>query len=190
VRVFVIDKSTTRRRFLEARRSQTKKDKSVRDQAMGTHLLRLLIDLEISEDIMAFRPLDSEADPFLGEVSPLHFFPRVLGEELECVSVKSSDHFEKSEFGVMEPRGEAVAPSSVRAVLIPGVAFDRRGTRLGFGKGFYDRFLSKISPSVPRIGVAYSFQVSSEELPRDEWDESVDWIVSDAFVLNVTKGSN
>ena len=188
----MIDKNEARQNFLKLRQAQSKKEKAARDAALRPRLFKLLGDLEISEQIMAFRPLGSEADPFEGEVSvsPRHFFPRVVGEELECVRVTHRDHFETSQFGVLEPKGEAAEASSVQAVLVPGVAFDRRGTRLGFGKGFYDRFLKKISRSVPRIGVAYSFQLSSEVLPRDEWDESVDWIVSDAFTLNVMKGPN
>lgn len=62
-------------------------------------------------------------------------------------------------------------------LLIPGKKFDIYGTRHGRGAGWYDRFLSKVPASWLRIGVADKFNLSDSRLPKQKWDESVDWIL-------------
>lgn len=62
-------------------------------------------------------------------------------------------------------------------ILIPGTRFDIRGTRHGKGGGWYDRFLSKVPAGWLRIGIADKSQVSEIKLLRQEWDQSVDWII-------------
>ncbi len=72
---------------------------------------------------------------------------------------------------IREPRPDAVrcAPSSVGAWLIPGLAFTREGKRLGYGGGWYDRLLASVPTDVPKIGVAYDFQVV-DDLPTEPHD--------------------
>jgi len=73
-------------------------------------------------------------------------------------------------------------------VLIPGTRFDTHGTRYGKGGGWYDRFLSQIPIDWLRIGVADKSQISNTKLPRQKWDEPVEWlIVRDSFAWNVYK---
>ncbi|MCC6764810.1 MAG: 5-formyltetrahydrofolate cyclo-ligase [Deltaproteobacteria bacterium] len=68
--------------------------------------------------------------------------------------------------------------------IVPGVGFDRRGTRLGRGGGFYDRALADLraAGAITAIGLAYELQIV-EDLPRDAWDEAVDIVVSEARVV-------
>lgn len=80
-------------------------------------------------------------------------------------------------YGILEPRPEwpLVNPAAVDLVVVPGVAFDRTGGRLGYGGGYYDRLLPQVlaaNPGARLIGLAYSFQVV-EGLPRDPHDVPV-----------------
>jgi 5-formyltetrahydrofolate cyclo-ligase len=82
--------------------------------------------------------------------------------------------------GVWEPRRTAMRPWPVRGVdmvLVPGVAFDRRGLRLGHGHGYFDRFLARVPASVPTIGLAYRFQVL-RRLPTAAHDRAVQKVLS------------
>ncbi|HHZ12396.1 MAG: 5-formyltetrahydrofolate cyclo-ligase [Caldicoprobacterales bacterium] len=92
-----------------------------------------------------------------------------------------------SHFGLLEPIAEFVRqvdPKEIEVVLVPGLAFDRRGNRLGYGKGYYDRFLIKLSPRALKIGLAYSFQII-DEVPIDDFDIPLDIIVTEREIIVV-----
>jgi len=85
--------------------------------------------------------------------------------------------------GVQEPVGGVAAELPAPAVIVlPVVAWDRRGTRLGRGGGFYDRLLAAIDPHVIRVGLAYEFQ-GFPELPRDPWDVSMHCVITERRVV-------
>lgn len=79
-------------------------------------------------------------------------------------------------FGVREPSAAAPQPCTIDAFIVPGLGFDRRGGRLGYGKGFYDAALRK-QPAALRIAVGYDFQVLPT-IPIGEQDEPVDLVVT------------
>jgi 5-formyltetrahydrofolate cyclo-ligase len=79
-------------------------------------------------------------------------------------------------FKIPEPVGEKINPQEIDLVIVPGLAFDRRNHRLGYGKGFYDRFLSGLSAY--KVGVCFRFQMM-EELPVNEFDVALDLIVTE-----------
>ena len=91
-------------------------------------------------------------------------------------------------FGMLEPDRQLpqISPSVVDLVLTPGVAFDRRGYRLGYGGGFYDRFLP--TTHAVRVGVTYDFCLL-EELPVSEQDQRVHWVVTPREVYRVPSWS-
>jgi 5-formyltetrahydrofolate cyclo-ligase len=87
--------------------------------------------------------------------------------------------------GILEPqpqRTRAVAPEALDLVLVPGVAFDMRGGRLGFGAGFYDRLLSRLPREVPKVGMAFDFQVIPR-LPDEPQDVMLDAVVTDSRII-------
>jgi 5-formyltetrahydrofolate cyclo-ligase len=93
--------------------------------------------------------------------------------------------------GILEPqpqRTHAVAPATIELALIPGVVFDLRGRRLGFGSGFYDRFLSRLPRNIPTIGLAFDFQVVPQ-LPFEPHDVALEAIVTEQRVIWGTSGT-
>lgn len=75
-----------------------------------------------------------------------------------------------------------IAPGDFDLMILPGVAFDRSGRRLGMGKGYYDRYLQKIRPNVLTIGAAYEFQIVSE-IPVESFDQRMKWLWTDRGAL-------
>lgn len=111
--------------------------------------------------------------------------PKVVGDELQLRAVSDPSALVQGAFDILEPNDDApiIAPESIDLVLVPGLAFDGRGHRIGYGRAFYDRLL----PSMPRafrVGVAYDFQLLAE-LPNDPHDIPMHCIVSDARCLRV-----
>ncbi len=87
---------------------------------------------------------------------------------------------EKGAYGVYEPRRHKcpIRPDKIGLIVVPGVAFDTKKTRIGRGKGYYDRFLKKLPPGTTTIGLAFKFQVF-ENLPKDSHDVPVSKVITD-----------
>lgn len=102
---------------------------------------------------------------------------------MEFYEIRSLDDLEKGAFGIMEPCDKCEKIKSFddkTCCIVPALAYDKRGYRLGFGKGFYDRFLEGYKGK--KIGLCYSSCVV-DELPTDTYDKTVDYIVTDCEII-------
>jgi len=107
------------------------------------------------------------------------FYPRVLGEELVFRRVFSLVALTLGAFGVMEPgAGPGVTASELDLLVVPGAAFDLRGQRLGYGRGFYDRCLARTEPDNLSVGLCFELQLR-EKLPAAEHDVAVDFLATE-----------
>ena len=109
--------------------------------------------------------------------------PRVDGDELHFHRVRPGAALDGGPFGIPAPGSDlpAIAALTVDAALVPLVAFDDQGSRLGMGGGFYDRFLARY-PQIARIGLAHDAQRVSR-LPRQRWDQPLDVVLTATMVL-------
>lgn len=112
-----------------------------------------------------------------------HFYlPRVNGVNLDILPYEES-RLELGAFHIEEPTGnDTVDPSEIELVVVPAVAFDRRGNRLGRGKGFYDRLLAETKAAT--IGVGYDFQLL-DELPTEQHDVPMDMVITQSVVIKI-----
>ena len=92
--------------------------------------------------------------------------------------------FQPGPFGIPEPAVStgAISPEEIDCVMVPGIAFDRRGTRLGFGKGYYDRFLCQLPATTHVCGLAFSLQIV-EHIPNMPHDVRMQSLVTEQGVL-------
>lgn len=93
--------------------------------------------------------------------------------------------FRTSPLGITEPdinTCRQAGPEEIDLILMPGIAFDRRGCRVGFGKGCYDQFLPAVPNSVPVMGLAYDFQLI-EWVPAESHDRPADGIITPTQIL-------
>ena len=105
--------------------------------------------------------------------------------ELMPCRIDGFDELETGHYGIREPKASRLQPVPQReidAVLIPAVAFDRRGCRVGYGGGYYDRFLPEV-PRAAKIGAAFACQIVAE-IPADPYDVTVDRIVTEKGVIS------
>jgi 5-formyltetrahydrofolate cyclo-ligase len=101
--------------------------------------------------------------------------PRVEEDNIIFYELSSIKSLIRGRFGIMEPPPYGQM-SDIDILVVPGIAFDKKGNRLGYGKGYYDRLLS--SKRTFSIGLAYSFQLL-ENLPYDRYDKRLDAIASE-----------
>lgn len=100
-------------------------------------------------------------------------------EEMTHCLLSGDDDLISGNFGVPVPKQiTEVSVNDLDAILIPMVAFDGLGMRLGYGKGFYDRFLSTLPPSIRRIGLAFSIQ-EVEKIPKFSHDELINIVFTE-----------
>ena len=152
---------------------------------------RRLMELEAfgaARVVMLYMPLADEVDttPIALRAfrsSKTVCVPRVdwRRKDMEPVEVHTfDDHvMDVDEHGLRVPReGAPLVPATIDLVVVPGLAFDKGGYRLGRGGGFYDRFLGRLRPSATTVGLAFDGQLV-EEVPADDSDVPVGMIVTD-----------
>ena len=96
---------------------------------------------------------------------------------------------ESGAYGILEPRADyirEVDPSLVDLVLVPGVAFDERGFRIGYGGGYYDRFLDRVRPETAKIALAVEVQMV-EYAFEDSHDIAVDMIITEDKIVHCVR---
>jgi 5-formyltetrahydrofolate cyclo-ligase len=140
--------------------------------------------------VLAYSALRFEIDPraaierawSLGKTVAL---PRTLPETREITPhlYRPGDALAESGFVIQEPLVDApeVAPTQVDLVLLPGLGYDTRGQRLGFGQGYYDRLLPRL-PGAVRIGLAYELSLLAE-VPNAAHDAPVDFVITERRVI-------
>ncbi len=152
--------------------------------------LRLQNELKARRGIWAaFMPLLNEPNlvaSYQGLASQIDFvFPRVYGDEIQFFLSSPDSSFERNSFGILEPRldsSQRILASEITGVLVPGLAFDQRGSRLGRGRGFYDRFLKKCTAE--KIGICFRLQFLNEALNTQSHDQKMDRLITENFTLN------
>jgi 5-formyltetrahydrofolate cyclo-ligase len=182
-------KEALRKRLAALRRALTAEARQERGERMCASLLAHP-DFQRAQVISAYRALRFEINPeaaleqaFLqGKRVLLPRVERATGE-LALHEYRQGDALEESGFAVPEPLASAptVEDDVVDVVLVPGLAFDGRGYRLGYGKGFYDRLLPRLTRAV-RIGLCFELSLLAE-VPAAAHDQPVDFIVTDKRVI-------
>ena len=175
-------KEVLRRKMKAARRSFCGVDRARADKQIADCVLSLLAD---KSNVLVYNSFGSEADTqeiIQGLIShgKRVFLPRVEGDKMVAVGYTGKEQLIKSSFGIQEPTGKPFE-GYIDAAVIPLLAVNRQGMRLGYGGGFYDRYLTA-QPSVIRLGTGYSFQMTDEEF-ADEWDVPLDAFVCERGVF-------
>lgn len=111
-------------------------------------------------------------------------YPRVCNEEMQFHEVTHTDNLQQGTFGILEPcnTGEALPPDAADLIVVPGVAFDLSGHRVGFGKGYYDRFLATLRRPATLVGLCHDFQLL-ERVPSEGHDIRMQYIVTEQRVV-------
>ena len=101
--------------------------------------------------------------------------PTVVGDDIIPVELSKDTNFAIGDFNIMEPQNEPYN-GSYDLIIVPGVAFDKKGNRIGRGKGYYDRFLCK-HLDVTRIGICFDFQLV-DKVPTEDNDIRMNEVIS------------
>lgn len=153
---------------------------------------KFLMESEITAEnqyFYCYAPLHSEVDiteftKYLIKQGKHIALPKVYGEKMCFVEVKDLDsQLQKGTFQVMEPVSDTEVLWEQAVVLVPGAAFDLSGNRIGYGKGYYDRYFSNRSCRL-KIGVTYH-EMIIDHIPAEPHDLSVDMICTQRALITI-----
>lgn len=175
-----MDKKALRQRIKEQKRSMTQEQISLASQKLG----QLFADCALykqADTIYFYLPYNQEVrtvpmvERALSEGKRVAV-PKVYGDEMRFIYIEDLSGIAPGSFGIPEPVADGpVADDPNALVLMPGLAFDRQGNRMGYGGGFYDKFLNQ-EPNHPTVALCYEFQMQ-ESLPVEEFDVPVDLVL-------------
>jgi len=175
---------------MQERRGRMTKEQVQEYSRAITAKLMTLEPVRKAVTIMGFASFGNEIDlvPWLESLQRegrTVLLPRVESQDiLVAVEVVSWENMRRGSFGIREPLGQPFPPASIDVVIVPGLVYDGKGYRLGYGKGYYDRFLKLLAPQTFICGVCYDFQVVDTVLPH-EADVAMHWVVTEKSELAV-----
>jgi 5-formyltetrahydrofolate cyclo-ligase len=175
----MVQKDELRNHFLSKRKQIPLERREQASQLSFTLLQQWLQDFSPHKHtpILSFAPFKDEID-----IWPLNrwilkertlLLPRLHENDLHIYRVGSLQDLKPSPWGILEPdfsREALVDPATIAVALVAGLAFDNNMHRLGYGKGYYDKFLLQLKPYTPKIGVGFKEQLSLEPLPIQPHD--------------------
>ena len=141
-----------------------------------------------SQNIACYFPIGSEVDTYAIMLDILKqnkclLLPRVVNDNLVFYNVPNLEKLEKGNFGIMEPKDSCKKADRIDCVLIPTVGVSKLGIRLGYGKGYYDKFLS--STDAIKISLTYSKQIV-KIIPSDSHDIKMNWVVTEDEYIKIS----
>lgn len=180
-------KQGLRQKLLRKLRQQPERDRLERSLQIGRSLRRSPL-YRRAKRILCYVAFDGEVEtrPILKQAlkeGKRVAVPVTFKEKREMVAVEIQDLKQDlvriGAFGISEPAFlRRLNPKELDLIIVPGVAFDREGQRLGRGGGYFDRFLEKLPPQVPRIGLAFRFQLL-KKIPWESHDQPVTRLITD-----------
>lgn len=168
-----VDKVELRQKLLQQRKSMAVSEWRQKSDRIIEHLLSSSLFTQ-AKTILAYFSFRQEPDlsPLFTDTSYIWGFPRCVGKSLYWHKLTQSDAVVKGAYGITEPRADnpMVNPEEVDLILVPTVACDYQGYRLGYGGGYYDRLLSSpMWQDTPTIGIVFDFAYLPQ-LPIEPWD--------------------
>ncbi|NJL51678.1 MAG: 5-formyltetrahydrofolate cyclo-ligase [Hydrococcus sp. SU_1_0] len=171
-----LDKSALRRQILHQRQSLSPAEWQAKSNQICDRLKSLLLFQE-AQTVFAYFSFRQEPDlSSLFSLGKTWAFPRCIGKSLVWHSWQPGTELNTGKYGISEPLDTAptIEPATTDLILVPTVACDVQGYRLGYGGGFYDRLLSRDRTlnhtlNIPTIGIVFDFAYGIQ-LPTDPWD--------------------
>ncbi len=185
-----MDKNNLREKLLEERKKQEKKDIVKKGNTIKDKLFALE-EYKKAKTVMFFVSFGKEVythnivHEALNDKTKRVVVPKVIDFEIVPCHIENCFGMQRSSYGIQEPiEVKKVSMREIDMILVPGIGFDKKGNRIGFGKGYYDNFLKNISAL--KIGLCMDFEII-DDIPADEWDVPVNIIISEKRIIRTEK---
>lgn len=185
-------KISIREKILSQREKQTLIIKQSRDKKIVQHLIKFQLFRKTKTffTYLAHRgevSTDEVIQKFFGEKKII--VPTLSSKKICLHELQNPENFKKGKFGIREP--QICLPlhqmNDIDVALVPGIAFDTQGYRIGFGGGYFDRLLKKMH--CPTIGLAYEFQII-DKVPTHHYDVPVHYLITEKRIIRCQPSKN
>ena len=175
-----VQKTALRKHLLEKRDATSAELRDIASKRIHENLKKNSSFID-AKNIACYSPIGSEVNTHdimlnILEQGKNLLLPRIIDDNIQFYIVPNLEKLEKGSFEIMEPKDSCEKAKKIDCVLIPTVGASKLGVRLGYGKGYYDRFLS--STNAVKISLTYSKQII-KSIPSDLHDIKIDWIVTE-----------
>ena len=186
-------KSTLRKEILHKRNSLNQSEISSRSKLIQENLIR---DPEFikAKSIGLYLPIGSEVETShvitqVMNLGMILLLPRIVDNDLRYYIVEQKDFdkdsFDVNKFGIKEPKLKSLSIDFIDILIIPGIVFDNYGYRIGYGYGYYDKYMSNKKFS-KCIGLAFDFQFIKSHIPIFSHDQKIDLLITESgrYIFN------
>lgn len=187
-------KSRLRTFYLNRRDSLSENDRLEKSSQIITKL-KEIVEINDCEDILIYFNYRTEVitgayiEELLNNKNERVYLPKVEGDEMDFYRIEQVDDLISGYKGIMEPLPDKQYMFNDDKlknclIIIPGSVFDTNGMRIGYGKGFYDRYLSRF-PGLIKVALAFDCQIATENIPADDYDISMDFIITESKIMDI-----
>lgn len=139
-----------------------------------------------AKTVMLFHPLNDEINLLSLTCDNKNFvFPKINNEKIIAVQPQNN-LFQIGKYNIKEPLGNTIAPTQIDLVFLPALACDKSGNRLGYGKGYYDKFIKKLDKNVIKVIPIYE-DLFHEEIPNEQHDQKADFVITEKQIWKINK---
>jgi len=188
-------KNKIRNKLLTQRLNLSPKEVSILSEKI-TKKIKLLPEFKKAKTILLYHPIKNEVDPtplFATTKSSktskkIFAFPLThsASHRMTLHEITDLNDLELDEFNIKSPtkKHKRIAIKNIDLVITPGLAFDKNGHRIGYGKGYFDKLFKSLSTNCVKIALAYDFQIT-ENVPAEKHDKKVDMIVTEKRIIKI-----
>lgn len=186
------EKKDLRKIILNKRNSIDNNTKEEMDREIFNKLINLDLYKE-AKNIFIYLSFGSEIDtkPIIDralEEGKEVYIPKVykINKEMRAIRLNTFEDLEKNSMGILEPKDDFnfINKEKIDLIIVPGAVFDFKGNRIGYGGGYYDRFLSNIKDKRNKIVLAYNLQIV-DNIEAEEHDIKVDYIITNSIINKI-----
>jgi 5-formyltetrahydrofolate cyclo-ligase len=182
------EKESLRTRLLETRDNTSHDLLKIASENIQKKLKKIYA-FKDAQKVGAYYPIGSEIftqdiiQELLSEDKEV-FLPKVIGDHMEFRKITSFSSLERGSFDIMEPKEDCPTDNNLDVILVPTVGVDSTGVRLGYGHGFYDKFLAE--NKITTISLTLEKQII-KKIPKSEHDILMDWILTEDKMIQTQR---
>lgn len=187
----ISDKTIYRSKYKMIRNSITRDLKFKKEEFIKNNLFAFLKNIDDIKTVFIYHSFGSEVDTkgiieFFLENKITVLIPKCneINETMYATVYNPQKKSTVNSYGISEMEESLPVNHKIDMIIAPGIAFDRFGNRIGFGKGYYDKFIKSLEYKTRIIALAFSEQIIQGSLPADKYDCKMDYIITDEGVIN------